>query len=181
MMRSNTLGEVFLSIKDSPNKVASLKNFDSANLRLYLRVALDSTCRWFIDATPHYNKSRQPIQEGFGETDLNYVARNITTFLIPLNGQPKQNPMRDFTMKKERLIRTLESLSTVEAEVLDACISKDLKPFGITVELVNEAFHGLLGKVEKTVDNTFVSQAIVNDASKPKRKYVRSGKFTKGK
>lgn len=114
-------------------KVAILRENDSETLRYILELAFHPNVGWWIpEGTPPYKKSDLIDLEGrlYGE------ARKLPLFLYGNRPEIKK-------FQRENLfIGLLESIHPDDAELLIAV--KDKKVKGLNIEVINEAFPGLI-------------------------------------
>jgi hypothetical protein len=122
-------------LKKKEEKVAALQHNDSFIIRTILQGALDPRVKWLLpEGTPPYKPSELVDQENV----LLREARRLIHFVE--GGNPDLKQMRRETL----FVELLESVAPSDAKLL--CSIKDKKlPFkGITVDIVKEAFPGLL-------------------------------------
>lgn len=119
--------------KKKEQKIAILRENDSETLRYILELTFHPNVAWWIpEGTPPYKKSDLLDLEGrlYGE------ARIIPLFLYSNRPEIKK-------FQRENLfINLLESIHPNDAELLIAV--KDKKVDGLDIEVINEAFPGLI-------------------------------------
>ena len=150
MRKDLLLSEVLTRVHNSPSvpeKVKILKSFETPGLLHILKYAFGPNLE-FDTGVPDYNPSIRPA--GTDYASLQGEARRLYIFV---KDYQKVTPQR----KRELLLQILESINVTEAKLLVQIINKNIKVDGLTPELVNTAFPGLLdyrenGKIVKYPD-----------------------------
>jgi hypothetical protein len=122
-------------LKKKEEKIAALRYNNSDVIRTILQGAFDPRVKWMLpEGTPPYKSSELPDQENV----LIRECRRLIHFVEGGNPALKQ-------MRREALfIELLESVAPKDAVLLCNIKDKKLPYKGITAEIVNEAFPGLL-------------------------------------
>jgi len=122
-------------LKNKNEKIAALRYNNSDVIRTILQGAFDPRVKWMLpEGTPPYKSSELPDQENV----LIRECRRLIHFVEGGNPALKQ-------MRREALfIELLESVAPKDAVLLCNIKDKKLPYKGITAEIVNEAFPGLL-------------------------------------
>lgn len=127
--------ETVSKLKKRDEKVNALKHNDSFIIRTILQGVFDTRVKWLLpEGTPPFKPNTLPDQENV----LIKEGRKLIYFVEGGNNTLKQN-------KREMMfIELLEVVAPKDALLL--CSIKDKKlPFkGITADIVNDAFPGLL-------------------------------------
>ena len=128
--------ETVSKLKKKEEKVAALKHNDSFVLKTILQGAFDPRIKWLLpEGDPPYTPNALVDQENV----LIHDARKLIHFVEGGNPGLKQ-------LKRESLfVEMLETVTPADAKLLCAIKEKKLPWKGITPEIVNEAFPGLIG------------------------------------
>ena len=121
--------------KDKPKKIAVLKQYDNAQLRMVLKGAFDPKIEWDLpEGIPPYMANEAPA--GTEHTLLKAEARRLYHFV---KGADKSLSK---TRKETMFIQVLEGLHKDEAELLINMKDKKLNKIykGLTESVVREAF-----------------------------------------
>jgi Family of unknown function (DUF6433) len=127
-------------LKKKEDKVAALKFNNSYVLRTILQGAFDPRVKWLLpEGSPPFKKQDIVDQEHI----LIKEARKLAYFVEGAYPNLKQ-------MKRETMfIEFLEALAPADAELVLSIKEKKLPYKGITVDMVREAFPGLLPDEQK--------------------------------
>lgn len=129
-------------LKKKEEKVAALRHNDSFVLRTILQGAFDPRIRWALpEGTPPYRPSELVDQENV----LIHDARKLVHFVE--GGNPGLHQIK----RESLFVEMLETVAPADAELLLSIKEKKLPWKGINVEIVREAFPGLLPD-EQTAD-----------------------------
>lgn len=121
--------------KTKEEKIMTLRKNDSSALRTILKYALDPAIKWALpEGDPPYKPAPYLDQQSM----LYQEARRL--YLFVEGGNPNLTPMKRETL----FIGLIESIDAEDAKVLLAAKEKKLPYKGITVNIVNEAFPGLI-------------------------------------
>jgi hypothetical protein len=128
--------ETVSKLKKKEEKVAALKHNDSFVLKTILQGAFDPRIKWLLpEGDPPYTPNALVDQENV----LIHDSRKLIHFVEGGNPGLKQS-------KRESLfVEMLETVTPADAKLLCAIKEKKLPWKGITPEIVNEAFPGLIG------------------------------------
>ena len=139
------LYEVFAEFEKATKreeKIDILRNNKSYALECVLRGAFHPNIRYVIDEIPNYRKSDAPA--GLGYTSIHQELGRA--YLLEENN-PMTSPDLTLNRKKVILAQMLESMEEKEAAVFAGMIMKRLPVKGLTYNLTQEAFPGLLPDV----------------------------------
>jgi hypothetical protein len=115
-------------------KIDVLRRYDSPALRQLLKMALDPTIKWLLpEGKPPYTPCPYMDQES------RFYSEMRRMYLFLEGGNVNLTPLKRETL----FIGILESLAPKDAELLLSAKEKKL-PRGINVQLVMEAFPGLI-------------------------------------
>jgi len=132
------IGEILKQVSESKTKeekLEILRKHDSATIRTILKYALDPNIKWDL---PAGNPPYKPCQFLDQQSMLYQETRRLYLFLE--GGNTNLKPI-----KREALfINLLESVHPLDAEVLLAAKDKKLPHKNITVNIINEAYPGLI-------------------------------------
>jgi len=134
--------EIFTEFKNAPtreNKINVLRKNNSYALQNVLKGGLAPYVEFSVKELPEYKK--QDIPPGMSYSSLHHEIGRAYIFEV---GNPKVSPNLTDKRKNEILLQMLEVLETEEAEVFGNMLMKDLKVPGLTLDLVQEAFPGLI-------------------------------------
>lgn len=121
--------------KNKDEKLDILRRNDSTAIRTVLKYALDPAIKW---ALPEGEPPYKPCQYLDQQSMLYQEARRLYLFIE--GGNPNLNQV-----KREALfINLIESIDPNDAKVLLSAKDKKLPYKGITSNLINEAYPGLL-------------------------------------
>ena len=124
-------------LKKRDEKVAALKMNDSFVLRTTLQAAFDPRIKFLLpEGEVPYNQNKLPDQEG------NYI--NLARKLIYFVEGPYTN-MRS-SKREQMFIELLEAVDKHDADMLVHIKDKKLPFKGIDVNIIKEAFPGLIGE-----------------------------------
>lgn len=124
-------------LKKRYEKVAALKMNDSFVLRTTLQAAFDPRIKFLLpEGEVPYNQNKLPDQEG------NYI--NLARKLIYFVEGPYTN-MRS-SKREQMFIELLEAIDKHDADMLVHIKDKKLPFKGIDVNIIKEAFPGLIGE-----------------------------------
>lgn len=140
-MANKNIYEVFDEFKQTKTKqerLDILRKNDSWALRNVLQGVYHPEVQFNIDV-PKYNKVDVP--QGLSYEQMTSALQRAYLFQ---KDNPKAPPALTDKRRTELLIQLLESLEPNEAEVFANMLRKDLKIPYLTVNLINEAFPGLL-------------------------------------
>jgi hypothetical protein len=122
-------------LKKKEEKVEALKYNDSFQLRSILQGAFDPRVKWLLPSgDPPYRVNDIPDQESV----LLRECRKLTYFVE--GPYPGLNQMK----REQMFIELLENVAPADAKLLCSIKEKKLPFKGITIEIVKEAFPGLL-------------------------------------
>ncbi len=134
------IADIFESIGEAPDdelKVMRLQDNNSEILKKLLSYALDKS--YVFDVKIPSYKENQEV-DGFASNNLYVEQRRLYLFL---NTTTNVNPKK----KSVLLAQILETIDPKDAVLVEKIIKKDLSEYGITAQLVNEAFPGLIKNV----------------------------------
>jgi len=122
--------------KTKEDKVKVLRENDHFAIKTILQGAFDPRVKWLLpEGEPPYKPNDLVDQENV----LIHDARKLMHFVEGGNPNLKQ-------LKRESMfVEMLESVAPADAKLLCAIKDKKLPWKGITAEIVNEAFPGLIG------------------------------------
>lgn len=125
-------------LKTTKERIVFLQQNDSLVLKVILQYALDPRIKWLLPTgIPPYNPTEHLDQHG----NLFHDIRKLHNF-IEGGGHPTMHPAKRETL----FIQFIEGLEPSDALLM--CNIKDKKiPYkGITVDVINSAFPGLIGE-----------------------------------
>jgi hypothetical protein len=121
--------------KTKEEKLDILRKNDSSAIRTVLKYALDPNIKWDLpEGEPPYKPCEYLDQHSM----LYQEARRLYLFIE--GGNPNLKPIK----KESLFINLLESVDPMDAKVLLAAKDKKLPYKGITSNLINEAYPGLI-------------------------------------
>ena len=129
--------EVLKEVSEAPtaeDKVMILRSNNSIKLRQLLALALDPQYKFDV-VVPSYRENDEP--DGYASNTLDVECRRLYIFL---DSYTMVRPER----KSVLLSQILEAIDRSDAVALIDVINKDLSKYGITKELANAAFPGLV-------------------------------------
>lgn len=132
------IAEILKKVSESKTKEEKLEIFrknDSSAIRTILKFALDPNIKW---ALPEGNPPYKPCQFLDQHSMLYQEARRL--YLFVEGGNDNLKPIK----RESLFIALLESVDPEDAKVLLAAKDKKLPYKGITVNLINEAYPGLI-------------------------------------
>ncbi len=130
------ISEIFQDVAKAPthdDKVNVLRSHNCVPLRQILMAALTPSVRFEVEI-PSYRENEET--DGYAANSLYVEQRRLYIFM---EGS-KISPLR----RKELLAQILESIDRSDAVLLTKVIRKDISEYGITTDLVNTAFPGLI-------------------------------------
>jgi hypothetical protein len=135
-MQRKLLAEVLaeLAPHDIEDKVTILQTNDSLPLRQLLVAALDPAVKFNVDVPPYRDNKEV---DGYASNSLLIEYRRLYIFLA-------NNQSVSVKRKTEILGQILESIDPSDAKFLEKVIRKDLSEYGLTAEIVNQAWPGLI-------------------------------------
>jgi hypothetical protein len=138
-----SISEILLSCSKqttTKDKIAVLQQNDCVPLRVVLSYALDPRVKWLLPAgVPPYKPTDHLDQQG-------NLYRNIRKINLFVEGGDHPNM---HTIKRETLfIQFLEGLDPDDAKLICSIKDKRIPYKGITANLVNSAFPGLIPEKE---------------------------------
>jgi hypothetical protein len=122
--------------KDKPKKIAVLRDYDNAPLRMVLKGAFDPNVKWALPSgTPPYIANEAP--KGTEHGLLRNESKRLWHFVEGADAATTK------TQKETMFIQMLEGLHQEEAELLLGMKNKTLNKMykGLTSALVREAFN----------------------------------------
>jgi hypothetical protein len=129
--------EILKDVSEAPDfedKVMILQNNNQPVVRQLLLAALDPNVKFDV-IVPSYKENDEP--DGYASNTLYIEHRRLYVFM---DSYRQVSPQR----KSALLGQILESIDPSDAVALINIIKKDLSSYGITKELVNAAFPGLV-------------------------------------
>lgn len=123
------------------DKVEYLQQNDCLALRVVLQYALDPRIEWLLPiGVPPYKPTEHLDQQG----NLHREVRKIHNF-IKGGGHPDMHPIKRETL----FIQFIEGLDPEDAKLMCSVKDKKIPYKGITTNLINTAFPGLIYEKEK--------------------------------
>ena len=116
------------------DKSIILQTNDTLMLRQLLMAALDPSLKFDVEI-PAYRENKET--DGYSSNNLYVEHRRLYIFL---DSYKNVTPQR----KKTLLVQVLESIDVSDAAALCDVINKNLGKYGLTKEIVNEAFPNLI-------------------------------------
>jgi hypothetical protein len=119
---------------DDVHRAEILRKNDHIALRWFLKMMLDDNIKWLLpEGEPPFTPNRYPDQEGA------FYAEIRRLYLFMEGGNPNLSDRK----REELFIQILEAVTPQDAKLL--CQVKDhVRPNGITKDIVNAAFPGLI-------------------------------------
>ena len=136
-MARKLFSQILIDVKEAPaheDKVMVLQNNTTPMLRQLLLMAFDPTVVFDVPI-PSYKENTET--DGYSSNNLYVEFKRMYIFL---NTYTKISPTR----KSILLAQILESIDVSDAPCLIDVIKKDLSMYGLTKEIVNDAFPGLI-------------------------------------
>jgi hypothetical protein len=134
---SNILEE--LASHDVEDKVTMLQAANSLPLRQILIAALDPAVTFDV-TVPEYRENTEV--DGYASNSLFVEYRRLYIFMA-LNKQVS------IKRKEQILGQILESIDPKDAKLLEKIVQKDFSEYGLTPEIVNQAFPGLIKNLDQ--------------------------------
>lgn len=123
------------TIKDESARIGWLRQNDSVPLRTVIRGALDPNIKWLLpEGVPPYKENDLVDQEN----RLYSEARRLYLFIE--GGNPGLKSVR----RESLFIELLETIDKEDAKLMLAVKDKTLPYSGVTVQVLNKAFPGLI-------------------------------------
>lgn len=141
-MATKNIYEIFNEFKDAGTKkdrIDVLRNNNSVALRNVLIGTFHPGVKFAINKLPEYKS--EDVPPGMSYNNMSQVLDKIYLFM---ENHPRKPAGLSDRRREELLIQILESLEQKEAEVYGNVILKDQKIPYLTVNLVNEAFPGII-------------------------------------
>lgn len=141
-MSKKNVYEVFEDFKNASGKkerIEVLKNNDTFALRNVLVGTFHPDVKYAIKTIPPYKS--EDVPPGMSYNNMTQVLDKMYLFM---ENNPRTPPGLTEQRKQQLLVQILESLEEKEAVVFMNTILKDQKIPYLTVNLVNEAFPGLI-------------------------------------
>ena len=134
-MQRKLLSEIFSELEphDEEDKITILQTNDSLALRQLLYAALDNSVDFDVEI-PNFRENTEV--DGYASNTLLIEFKRLYIFMAQSKVVPKR--------RKEILGQILESIDPSDAKLLVKVIQKDISQYGLTPEIVNEAFPGLI-------------------------------------
>ena len=131
------LDEVRVASSDE-ERINILRSNDTFALRCVLRASFHPNIRFVIEV-PAYKPNEDPI-----ELTGNTLHMEVNRIYLFEENNPRVDP--NLTLERRRIIlrQILESLYFKEAEVMAKMFKKDLEVPGLTYNIVDQAFPGVL-------------------------------------
>lgn len=135
---ANILAEVSKASNDD-ERVAILQRNDHIGLRRCLMIMFDKNIKWLLpEGDPPYTPNRYPDQDG------NFYAEIRRLYLFMEGGNKDLSQLK----REQLFVQMLEYISQQDAKLL-LMIKDHKQPDGVTVEVVNRAFPGLIPQGEQ--------------------------------
>jgi hypothetical protein len=134
-MPRKLLADIFeeLEPQDAEDKAMGLCANNSLALRQLLTAALDPAVEFDVEI-PEYRENTEV--DGYASNSLMIEFKRLYIFMKQSAVKPKR--------RVEILAQILESIDPKDAQLLVKVLNKDLSEYGITAEIVNQAFPGLI-------------------------------------
>jgi hypothetical protein len=129
----------FVAAPTKEQKIAVLRKNSGYALDAVLRGAFHPYIKYVFESIPEYRKSDAP--PGLSYSSIHQELGRVYLFEV---NNPKVSPTLTMERKKYLLVQMLESLEQREAEVFAGMLMKKLPVDGLSYELVQEAFPGML-------------------------------------
>jgi hypothetical protein len=139
MTQRQLLSDIFedLTPHDPEDKVMGLCANNSLALRQLLIAAYDPAVQFDVEI-PEYKENSEV--DGYASNSLLIEYKRLYIFMKQSQVKPKR--------RKEILAQILESIDPKDARFLVKVITKDMDEYGLTPEIINEAFPGLIKSVK---------------------------------
>lgn len=141
-MTNKNIYEVFNEFKNAKTKqdrLEVLRRNNNYALKNVLLGAFNNNIKFTVNKVPDYKKIDVPPGMSYS-----HMTEALSKVYLFVEGNAKRPQGLTEKRATELLIQLLESLEPNEAEVFANMIQKDLKIPYLTVNLINEAFPGLL-------------------------------------
>lgn len=129
----------FRNVKTKQDRIDVLRRNDNYALKNVLQGAFDPSIKFTIKKVPDYKKIDMPPGMSYS-----HMTEALSKVYLFVEGNGRRPAGLTDKRETELLIQILESLEEKEAEVYANMITKDLKIPYLTVNIINEAFPGLL-------------------------------------
>jgi hypothetical protein len=130
--------EEFNQVTTRQDRINVLRKYDHPRFRTFLTAAFHPGISFDVEI-PRYRPAEEPA--GLNFTYLDIEMNKLYRFI---KNHPSTPPNLTQEKKKQLLLVTLESLHKDEAELLVKVITKKFEVKYLTVNLINEAFPGLI-------------------------------------
>jgi len=136
------ISEIFKDIEphDAEDKMMILQENNSLALRQLIIAALDPAVQFEVEI-PEFKDNTEV--DGYASNSLLVEYKRLYIFM-------KQSVVSQ-KRRKEILAQILESIDPSDAQFLVKVLKKDLSEYGMTVEIANQAFPGLIKNVQPTL------------------------------
>ena len=143
----DSLHEFFTEVekeKSINKKAEMLKERDTIGLKAILRATFDDTIKWLVpNTTPPYEANDAPEWD-LADQRLEKAAEKLGQF-VQVNGVlPDQGQNVNQVRREQIFIQLLEALHPTEAKILLWSIKGKMPYKGLTKNLVNKAFPGMI-------------------------------------
>ena len=143
----DSLHEFFTEVekeKSINKKAEMLKERDTIGLKAILRATFDDTIKWLIpNTTPPYEANDAPDWD-LADERLERAAEKLGQF-VEVGGQKTVQGQNVSQVRREQIfIQLLEALHPTEAKILLWSIKGKMPYKGLTKNLVNKAFPGMI-------------------------------------
>ena len=136
-MRRKLISEILEEVQNSPDtecKAEFLQANDNPVLRTLLKYALDSTVKFDVPLPETFKLNTEV--DGYSSNNIYVESKRLYIF----QDNYKLPPARKTTL----LVQILESIDPADAPVLLDILKKNLTKYGLTKEVVDLAFPGLI-------------------------------------
>lgn len=147
--------------KTFEERVNILRKHRTPTLEGVLRGAMDPRVKWIIKEVPRFNKNDDPV--GLSDENMSGAFRKFYLFE---EGNIHVDRNLSLQRKYKLFIDLLETLEAREADILVNMTQKNLKVRGLTPDLVNIAFPGVLPKILKNIEPSVVPPIAVQEEKK---------------
>lgn len=171
MLQRLTVGEIFEKVGKTETReevIKLLRAYDSSYTRKYLEFMFHPDTEPDFPGLPEFKQSLMP--DGMSESNLYNEVRRLYIFNKKTNGGIKD-------IYKLRVLQSiLSGLNKVDADFFTNLLQGKAAPENLTVDVVNEAFPGLIPVQESFRDKGPEEVVVVVDNEEKKVKRVREKK-----
>ena len=145
----NSLHEFFSKVSEEKSinkKSEMLQERDSIGLKAILRAAFDGSIQWLVPTSPPPYEPNEAPGWDLADDRLESAAEKLGQF-VSVNGQQTLQSQNMPQVRREAIfIQLLEALHPTEATILLAAVKGKMPYKGLTKNLVDKAFPGMIAE-----------------------------------